>query len=101
MRSIVNGAWFGRPEQAVEESEMNVTSTRIPVEHLTAVHEIPMETASTREPDSLTLLELIEAVSEVSDSEQEVIATVTYMLRSGRVRLAGRFRDTPVARLCS
>ncbi len=33
-------------------------------------------------------MELVEAVGEVSESEQEVLATVTYMLRSGRVQLA-------------
>ena len=42
---------------------------------------------------SLTLLELIQAVNEVSESEQELVATVVYMLKSGRIHLTGNFRD--------
>ena len=70
----------------------------IPIEHHSVVQEIP--TGPTEETQAMTLLELIEAVSEVSETEQEVLATVTYMLNSGRVRLSGNFRDTPVAKLC-
>jgi hypothetical protein len=77
---------------------MNQPSITVPVEHRPAVHEIQM--GSVEEPRPVTLLELIGAVSEVSDSEQEVLATVMYMLNSGRVQLAGNFRDTPVEKLC-
>ncbi len=42
-----------------------------------------------------TLLELVQAVSEVSESDREVVATVRSLLRSGRVRLTGTFRDDP------
>jgi len=77
---------------------MGQASIEIPVEHRLAIHEIEMNPID--EPRTVTLLELIEAVSEVSDSEQEVLATVTYMLSSGRVRLSGNFRDTPVEKLC-
>ena len=65
----------------------------IPIEHAPAIH--PIEAcgpAPTAAPLNLTLLELVQAISEVSESEQEVIATVVYMLRSGRVRLTGNFR---------
>ncbi len=63
----------------------------IPVEHNPSIHEIE---ANPKESTlALTLLELVQAVNAVSDSENEVIATVIYMLRSGRVRLAGSFRD--------
>ena len=78
---------------------MRQTSTVIPVDHYPIVHEIPMDSKN-EEPEPMTLLELIEAVSEVSQSEREVIATVSYMLNSGRVRLSGSFRDTPIAKLC-
>ena len=47
------------------------------------------------EPLATTLLALVEAVSDASNSEQEVVATVSHMLRSGRVRLIGCFRDAP------
>ncbi|MAG32816.1 MAG: hypothetical protein CL908_18215 [Deltaproteobacteria bacterium] len=77
---------------------MSQVSTRVPIMHQVALHEI--ETGPCEEPQSVTLLELIEAISEVSESEQEVVATVTSMLNSGRVRLSGNFRDTPVAKLC-
>ncbi len=73
-------------------------STRIPVEHHPVVHAI--DTSVEEAPTELTFLELIDAVSEVSDTEQEVIATVSHMLNSGRVRLAGNFRGEPAAQLC-
>jgi hypothetical protein len=77
---------------------MAFVSTVIPIDHHPAIHEI--DTNFDEEPQSVTLLELIDAVSEVSDTEQEVVATVSYMLNSGRVRLAGSFRDTPITKLC-
>jgi hypothetical protein len=43
-------------------------------------------------PVEVTLLELVKAVSDVSDSELEVVATVVHMLRSGSVRLRGNFK---------
>jgi len=42
----------------------------------------------------VTLLELVQAVSEVTEDDQEVIATIVHLLRSGRVRLVGNFRGT-------
>ncbi len=77
---------------------MGQASVAVPVDHFPMVHEI--DALSADEPRPVTLLELIEAVSEVSETEQEVLATVAYMLNSGRVRLSGSFRDTPVAKLC-
>ena len=45
-----------------------------------------------------TLLELVRVVSEVTEDDREVVTTVMEMLRSGRVRLCGSFRDcTPDA----
>ena len=64
------------------------------VEHTPVVHAI--ETTPSAEPLPLTLLELVAAVDEVSDSEEELLGTVVHMLRSGRVRLSGSFRDLPV-----
>lgn len=77
---------------------MGHLSIEIPIDHRPAIHEI--ETSPVDEPRPVTLLELIEAVSEVSETEQEILATVTYMLSSGRVRLSGNFRDTPIEKLC-
>ena len=55
-----------------------------------------MET-TTNEGDAInvTLLELVKAVTEVSDNENEVIATVAHMLESGSVSLTGCLRDEP------
>lgn len=61
-------------------------ATVVPIDHQLAVHEI--ETTDEEGLRPLTLMELVDAVSEVSEDEQEVLATVTYMLRSGRVQLA-------------
>jgi hypothetical protein len=41
-----------------------------------------------------TLLELVRTVSELTDDDREVVATVLEMIRSGRVRLCGSFRGS-------
>ena len=66
----------------------DVTATRIE-DPIRLVH-----AKSEGEVIDTTLLELVKAVSEVTDDEREVVATVTQLLRSGRVRLVGNFRDT-------
>jgi len=71
--------------------------TPIPIEHHPMIHDV--EAREPSEPRRYTLLELIEAVSEVSESEEEVVATVTYMLRSGRIQLTGNFRNAPIPSL--
>lgn len=38
---------------------------------------------------TVTLNDLISAVSEFADDENEVVATVVHLVKSGRVRLAG------------
>ena len=63
------------------------TTTRIiPIEHDTAVHEIETTTEDDIRPR--TMMELVDAVGEVAENEEEVLATVSYMLKSGRVHLA-------------
>ncbi len=75
---------------------MSAAATTIPIQHCQIIHEVE----TTREPESraqeLTLLELVEAVGEVTADEQEIVATVTHLLVSGRVRLIGNFHDEPV-----
>jgi hypothetical protein len=41
-----------------------------------------------------TLLELVRVVNEFAASEAEVVATITHLVRSGRVRLRGNFRGS-------
>jgi hypothetical protein len=48
------------------------------------------------EPQTVTLLELVRAFTEVADDEREVIATVLHMLTTGSVRLCGILRDEPI-----
>lgn len=51
-------------------------------------HSVPLPVVET------TLLELVRVVSEVTEDDREVVATVMEMLRSGRVRLCGNFRGS-------
>ena len=76
------------------EPNARPSATVIPIEHQLAVHEI--EPAQDTGIPPLTLMELVDAVGEVSETEEEVLATVTYMLRSGRVQLT----DESDAALC-
>jgi hypothetical protein len=39
-----------------------------------------------------TLLDLVTAVNEVADSEDEAVATIVHLVSSGKVRLGGTFR---------
>ena len=41
---------------------------------------------------NMTLLDLVKAVSDQARGEAEVIATVVYLVNSGRVRLCGNFK---------
>lgn len=66
----------------------------ISVTHAPMVHAIEMTPQV--DPLPLTLLELVSAVDEVSQSENELLGTVVYMLKSGRVRLSGSFRDVAI-----
>ena len=70
----------------------------IPIEHLRRVHEI--ETQCVSDPDEVSLIELVEAVAEYSQTEREVVATVMHMLRSGRVQLSGAYSEPAAAKLC-
>ena len=41
---------------------------------------------------NVTLLDLVNAVAEHTRTEAELIATVVYLVNSGRVRLCGNFK---------
>ena len=41
---------------------------------------------------NVTLLDLLDAVSEFAGSDAELVATVVHMVNSGKVRLCGAFR---------
>lgn len=44
-----------------------------------------------------TLLELVQSVNESTTNDDEVVATVAYLINSGRVRLCGNFAGAKVA----
>lgn len=46
--------------------------------------------------EQTTLLELVVAVTDEADSEDEVIATVVHLVNSGAVRLCGSFRGARI-----
>lgn len=87
-------------------TSVHPSAVSIPVEHFRQIHEIETfsesdsESDSEADPDSINLLELVEAVAEFSESEQEVVATVMHMLRSGRVLLRGTYSEPAAAKLC-
>ncbi len=45
---------------------------------------------------SLTLLDLVAAVSEVADNDEESVETIRYMLAAGRVNLRGCFNESHI-----
>lgn len=51
---------------------------------------------STETQAQLTMLDLIEAVAEVTDSETELVSVVAHLINSGRVRLIGSFRGARI-----
>lgn len=70
---------------------MRSAAQRIPLE-------VPVQYES-KEPEPVTLLELVDAVCDITSSDKEVVQTVLYMLRSGRVVLCGNFRGVKVEEL--
>lgn len=46
---------------------------------------------------TITLLDLVQAVSHFAVSDTEVVATVTYLVNSGKVRLCGNFAGAKIA----
>ena len=50
-------------------------------------------------PEPVTLLDLVQAVGEVTGSEDELVETVRHMLRTRIVRLGGILRDVPIEEL--
>jgi len=62
---------------------------------LNACSQAGSEVGTDRQPQ-LTMLDLIEAVAEVTDSEAELVSAVAHLVNSGRVRLIGSFRGARI-----
>ncbi len=76
---------------------MGVAATNVPIRHSQVVHAV--ETTKARKPQELTLLELVDAVGDITCDEAEVVATVVHMLSHGMVKLTGNFRREPIEKL--
>jgi hypothetical protein len=50
-------------------------------------------------PRPTTLLELVRSISEVTDDDHEIVATVLHLLRTRQVRLCGILRDRRIEEL--
>ena len=63
------------------------------------LREVQQQIVNLRVPEveHCTLLELVEAVSDVTDDDAEVVATVVHMLRVGSVCLTGSFHGQPIS----
>ena len=47
-------------------------------------------------PSKATLLDLVQAVSDFATSDDEIVATVTYLINSGKVLLCGNFAGATI-----
>ena len=56
---------------------------------------IEIEGQSQGQLQQCTLLELVSAVADITSNEDEIVATVLHLLRSGQVQLCGNFRGAP------
>lgn len=63
---------------------------------MSAAASVRIDGAAIHEPLSLTLLELVDAVNDVTSNDIEAVATVQHMLQTGRIRLCGSFRGVEV-----
>jgi len=78
---------------------MGAAATTIPIRHCQMVHSVQTTQPHEARPQELTLLELVEAISDVTSDEHEIVATVKHMLSTGRVRLTGNFQGAPIETL--
>ena len=56
-----------------------------------AAPSLPIE-AQAANPISVTLLEVVRAIGEVTEDDHEVVATVLHLLATGKIRIRGNFR---------
>lgn len=55
-----------------------------------------LESAESASPETLTLLDLVAAIADEAETEEEVIATIQHLIQTGKVRLVGNFRSLDV-----
>lgn len=57
-----------------------------------------LESVEADHPETLTLLDLVAAISDEADTDEEVVATIQHLIESGKVTLVGNFRSGDVER---
>ncbi len=49
-------------------------------------------------PETLTLLDLVSAIADEAETDEEVVATIQHLIETGKVTLVGNFRSNDVGR---
>lgn len=57
-----------------------------------------LESVEADHPETLTLLDLVAAISDEADTDEEVVATIQHLIETGKVTLVGNFRSGDVER---
>ncbi|MBM4335937.1 MAG: hypothetical protein FJ108_08490 [Deltaproteobacteria bacterium] len=57
-----------------------------------------LESIEADHPETLTLLDLVAAISDEAETDEEVVATIQHLIESGKVTLVGNFRSGDVER---
>jgi hypothetical protein len=57
-----------------------------------------LETVEASHPETLTLLDLVAAIADEAETDEEVVATIQHLIETGKVTLVGNFRSTDVHR---
>ena len=57
-----------------------------------------LETAEPSHPETLTLLDLVSAIADEAETDEEVVATIQHLIETGKVTLVGNFRSNDVGR---
>ena len=57
-----------------------------------------LETVKATHPETLTLLDLVAAIADAAETDEEVVATIQHLIETGRVTLVGNFRSRDVRR---
>lgn len=54
--------------------------------------------AEPSQPETLTLLDLVSAIADEAETDEEVVATIQHLIETGKVTLVGNFRSSDVGR---
>ncbi|MEX2205089.1 MAG: hypothetical protein WEF50_02570 [Myxococcota bacterium] len=60
--------------------------------------EAPEQVAEPGHPETLTLLDLVSAIADEAETDEEVVATIQHLIETGRVTLVGNFRSNDIER---